>query len=95
MARFPHYKSNIRELGKLIAQASVDQNFRSKLKQDPASFMEEIGLPEQTTKLMKFSIVDASEHPNAMALPFRLNQAKLDSGNEAYLRGLASFIQLN
>lgn len=95
MARFPYYNSNIVELGKLIAKASIDQNFRAILKRDPASCLDEIGLPEQTTKLMNFSVVDAREHPNAKALPFRLNQSKLDSRNEAYIRGLASLVQSN
>ncbi|MEM9634534.1 MAG: hypothetical protein AAGA50_24610 [Pseudomonadota bacterium] len=95
MARFPYHKSNIRELGRLLAQASLNDKTKAALQQDPTACLEQIGLPAQTTRLMKFNVVDQKEHPNAKALPFRLNTEKLQSGDKSYLRALSRSFGLN
>ncbi|MES0882256.1 hypothetical protein [Roseibium sp. SCP14] len=95
MARFPFHKSNIRELGRLLAKASLDEKIMASLQNDPASCLEQIGLPAQTTKLMTFNVIDQKQHPNAKALPYRLNTRKLRSGDRAYLRELSQSFGLN
>ena len=44
---------------------------------------------------MRFKIVDQKNNPNAVALPFRLNEEKLNSANEEYLKALSSTFALN
>ncbi len=54
MARFPYYEKNVGALGRLIAQAAVDSDLLARLKKDPLSYLTDIGLPEQTTQLIRF-----------------------------------------
>ncbi|AQQ06858.1 MULTISPECIES: hypothetical protein [Stappiaceae] len=95
MARFPYYQSNVKDLGKLIARAAIDENFRRELERDPLAAISNIGLPKETVALMRFKIVDQKNNPNAVALPFRLNEEKLNSANEEYLKALSSTFALN
>ncbi|MEE4013903.1 hypothetical protein V1T76_17680 [Roseibium sp. FZY0029] len=95
MARFPYYQRNVKELGKLIARAATDEQFRSELERDPAGVMSELGLPKETVALMRFKIVDQKSNPNAVALPFRLNNKKLESSDKEYLKGLSTTFALN
>ncbi|PVB63610.1 hypothetical protein [Labrenzia sp. 011] len=95
MARFPFYKSNIKDLGKLIAKAALDEDFRRSFTENPSALLEEIGLPPQSTKLLTFKVVDQGEVPNAVALPYRLSTEKLKTGNETYLRDLSRTFSLN
>lgn len=95
MARFPYYKSNTKDLGRLIARAATDEDFRKALEENPAALLDEIGLPSQTTQLLSFKIVDRKSVPNAVALPYRLNDEKLKNGNESYLKDLSRSFQLN
>lgn len=88
MARFPYYKRNVAALGKLIAQARVDPQVRRCLEQDPISALRKAGLPENVLQLMSFEVVDAKTE-NAVALPYRLNQKRLDAKDPTYLRSLA------
>jgi len=90
MARFPYYQKNIRALGELLAKAAMDETLRRSLQSDPAKFLSEIGLPRRTTELMSFTVIDKKKTPNAVALPFRLNDAKLDSSDDAYLSSLSA-----
>lgn len=92
MARFPYYKRNIQALGRLLAQAALDEELRKSLQKDPASFLSELGLPAQTTDLMQFTVVDGKEARNAVALPFRLNDAKLEAADKTYLEGLSALL---
>ena len=95
MARFPYYQRNVKELGKLIARAATDEQFRGELERDPAGVMSELGLPKETVALMRFKIVDQKSNPNAVALPFRLNDKKLESSDKEYLKGLSTTFELN
>ncbi|TYC65900.1 hypothetical protein FMN63_26465 [Stappia sp. BW2] len=95
MARFPYYQRNVKELGRLIAKAATDELFRRELERDPEGALSQIGLPKETVALMRFKIVDQKSNPNAVALPFRLNDKKLESSNEAYLKGLSATFSLN
>ncbi len=92
MARFPYYRSNIKALGKLLAQAALDEDLRIALQKDPGKFLAELGLPRQTTELMQFTVVDEKEHRKAAAVPFRLNDDKLKAADETYLEGLATML---
>lgn len=95
MARFPFYKKNIATLGKLIAQASLDAEVRLRLQKDPSWFLADIGLPEQTTKLINFKVIDQKSYPKAVALPYRLNSEKLRYADTAYLSNLSAMFSLN
>ncbi|MEO9528656.1 hypothetical protein [Roseibium sp.] len=95
MARFPYYKSNMKDLGKLIAKAALDEDLRETFAKDPSALLEEIGLPQQSTKLLTFKVVDQKSVPNAVALPYRLNQKKLSNGDESYLSELSRAFSLN
>ncbi|WP_417709475.1 hypothetical protein [Roseibium aggregatum] len=95
MARFPYYQRNVKDLGRLIARAATDEHFRRELERDPAGAMSKIGLPKETVALLRFKIVDQKSNPNAVALPFRLNDKKLESSNEEYLKGLSATFSLN
>ncbi|QDG77491.1 hypothetical protein [Labrenzia sp. PHM005] len=88
MARFPYYQKNIVALGKLLANARIDERCRTRLKHDPASELRKIGLPENVLKLMAFEIVDA-ESRKVTVLPYKLNQSRLDGKDPAYLGSLA------
>lgn len=91
MARFPHYKSNAKALGKLIAAAATDPALQDSFRKDPKSFLEKIGLPKQTTELMRFSVVcEADTHQKAVALPYRLNADKLERKDADYLGELSN-----
>ncbi|MCK7615920.1 hypothetical protein [Roseibium sediminicola] len=95
MARFPYHQRNVVELGKLIAKAALDESYRTTLHENPASELSGIGLPRQTTELIEFQVVDGKQHHNAVALPYRLNQSKLDNRNAEYLSGLSKLLSVN
>jgi hypothetical protein len=95
MARFPYYQRNVKDLGKIIARAATDAHFRCELERDPVGTLSKIGLPQETVALMRFKIVDQKSNPNAVALPFRLNEKKLETSNEEYLKGLSGTFSLN
>ncbi|MEP3429443.1 MAG: hypothetical protein ABJN98_12230 [Roseibium sp.] len=88
MARFPHYKKNIVELGKLLTRARIDTEFRERLLANPSKEMTRIGLPEQVQHLMTFKIVDATKD-NVVALPYKLNQKRLTEKDPDYLGSIA------
>ncbi|WP_306145077.1 hypothetical protein [Roseibium sp. MMSF_3412] len=89
MARFPHYKSNAAKLGKLLAHAATDASVNKAFKQDPASFLREIGLPPETTELFNFKVVSENSSTKSVTLPYRLNAAKLANEDAEYLGGLS------
>lgn len=88
MARFPYYRHNIAALGKLLANARVDEHYRKRLKNDPTAELRKIGLPENVLHLMAFEIVD-SDAKKVTVLPYKLNQPRLDKKDPAYLSQLA------
>ncbi|MBN9670404.1 hypothetical protein [Roseibium aggregatum] len=90
MARFPYYRKNLRDLGELLARAAMDEGLRKEFQSDPKRFLSAIGLPAKTTELLRFTVVDEKETPGAVALPFRLNDAKLGASDDAYLSSLSS-----
>lgn len=92
MARFPYYAKNVSELGKLLARASLDPDVADRLRKDPKSILRSIGLPEQTTELLRFRVVDQTPGKKSIALPFRLNEGKLQASNREYLAGLSNLI---
>lgn len=88
MARFPHHKHNVAELGKLLAKARLDRDFRKKLEADPQTELKKAGLPENVLHLMTFKIIDAA-NDKAVALPYKLNQQKLDQEDPDYLESIS------
>jgi hypothetical protein len=95
MARFPYHKKNVKALGELLAKAALDERLKTSLQKDPAKFLVKIGLPEQTTSLIDFEVVDQKNEPKAVALPYRLNDHKLSNSNRAYLSDLSQMFSLN
>lgn len=95
MARFPYYEKNVGALGRLIAQASVDNDLLARLKKDPISYLTDIGLPEQTTQLIRFEVVEKRNNPKAVAIPYRLNAEKLHQADTTYLSGLSNMFASN
>lgn len=89
MARFPHYKSNVASLGKLLARAATDAGVKEAFQQDPAAFLREIGLPEETTELFDFKVVSDDVTKGSVTLPYRLNDSKLSNGDAEYLGHLS------
>mgnify|MGYP007100298023 CR=1 FL=1 len=92
MARFPYFSRNMKELGRLLAKASLDPSFSEELKRDPTRTLKGIGLPEQTIALLEFRIVDERTCPNARIVPFRLNANKLATGDRDYVEGVARLL---
>ncbi|MET1415474.1 hypothetical protein ABVF61_24595 [Roseibium sp. HPY-6] len=95
MARFPYHQHNIKSLGKLIAKAAEDKNFLSEFRNNPAKTLASINLPQQTVDLIEFKIVDRSKFPRAVAVPFKLNDKKIQDGNPEYLSSLTQTFALN
>ncbi len=89
MARFPYYGRNVAALGKLLADARLDSEVRRRLLEDPKSELRRVGLPESVTELISFTVVDDTAN-SAVALPYKLNQRKLEAKDPAYLGSLAS-----
>jgi hypothetical protein len=95
MARFPHYKRNVQEIGRLLARASMDADFRAKLIASPAETLSEIGLPNETTSLISFKVVEQSNSRNAVVLPYRLSDEKLRNKDVDYVQNLGRSFALN
>lgn len=89
MARFPYHKSNIKALGRLLAQAAVDETVRTELEKDPKRVLEQLGLPKVTTDLLTFQVVSESKDRKTVALPFKLNKDKLTRKDPNYLAELS------
>ncbi len=92
MARFPYYKENIRELGRLLAEASVDPELCKRLESDPKSELQRIGLPEETIALFNFKVLSERVGRPVAVLPFRLNQQRLDRQDPDYLARVAETV---
>ncbi|ASP32634.1 hypothetical protein CHH27_04735 [Labrenzia sp. VG12] len=95
MARFPHYKSNVIELGRLLARASLDESVREALVSSPQEALAQIGLPKHATSLMTFKVVDQRLQENAVVLPYKLNDDKLASNIAGYAEDLGKHFALN
>lgn len=89
MARFPYYQRNVVALGRLLADARLDPRKFERLKNDPNAALTELGLPDRVTSLIEFEVIDGGQD-NPVALPYRLNQQRLQENNENYLRSVAS-----
>jgi hypothetical protein len=95
MARFPYYKENVVALGKLLAQARTDPTLRASLKNTPEAELAKIGLPENVTALLNFSIVDEPENIT-IAIPYKLNDNLIQTNDPAYLTSIArNFLHTN
>jgi|GEM_PF-2397971 len=94
MARFPYYKRNIAALGKLLADARLDPAIRAELSKNPNKLLAEIGLPDNVTQLVEFEVVDPADE-NAVVLPYRLNQERLDRKDPEYLTQLSNLFSDN
>jgi len=92
MARFPYYRENIRALGRLLAEASLDPELRKRLEEDPKSELRRIGLPEETTALFDFKVISEQSGRPFAVLPFRLNQKRLDRHDPDYLARVAETV---
>ncbi|MEP3047390.1 MAG: hypothetical protein ABJL55_10630 [Roseibium sp.] len=88
MARFPHYKRNAVEIGRILARARTDEAFRSRLSENPKEELGKIGLPESVLHLIEFEIIDA-KNEKVVALPYKLNESKLEQKDPEYLRSIA------
>ncbi|WP_420332215.1 hypothetical protein [Roseibium sp.] len=98
MARFPHYKRNVKALGKLIAKVATNEALMQSFRKDPKPFLEKLGLPEQTTELLSFRVVSECGTRKAITIPYRLNSEKLARRDPDYLAGLSNLFpqkQLN
>jgi len=95
MARFPHYRRNVAELGRLLARAAMDESFRKALIDSPEETLASVGLPKETTSLMTFKVVDQRVQKNAVVLPYKLNDSKLENNDPAYAQELAKPFALN
>ncbi|GGB44462.1 hypothetical protein GCM10011316_15600 [Roseibium aquae] len=89
MARFPYYQNNVKDLGRLLAQASVDPEFYSMLHADPQAALAEIGLPEETVALISFKIVKAETDARSITLPYRVDKTKIRGRDLAYLSDIS------
>jgi len=89
MARFPHYGRNAAALGRLLADARLDPSVRNRLLENPKRELAKIGLPESVTELISFKVIDDTQN-EAVTLPFRLNQRRLDEGDATYLGSIAA-----
>ena len=92
MARFPYYKSNVAALGKLLAEAKLDPEKRRRLQNDPSGELRKIGLPEQTTALFNFEVVEEDPDAKCVTIPFRLNSNKLDQNDPGYLEAVGTML---
>ncbi len=88
MARFPYYKHNIQELGRLLVRARMDPEFRKLFIDDPKKQLRLTGLPENVIELMDFKIIDKPEG-TVSVIPYKLNQTSLENQDPNYLHGLA------
>lgn len=93
MARFPYYNRNVKALGELLAKAATDPALSEALKADPKKLLSDIGLPGQTTELLRFSVVEQTPGEKVVSLPYRLNKEKLNQEDADYLTGIASLVQ--
>lgn len=95
MARFPYKKENIAALGRLLAEARLNADVRNALKQAPEKELAKIGLPENVTSLMNFTIVDQPDELT-VAVPYKLNSDLVGQADPAYLSSIGrNFLQLN
>ncbi|WP_417689678.1 hypothetical protein [Roseibium sp.] len=93
MPRFPVYERNIKELGRILARAATDPEFKRRLMDDPAEELRRAGLPEATVQLFVFSVIDESSLDRPpVVLPFRLNETKLAAQDPEYLDQVASIV---
>ncbi|GAA0781573.1 hypothetical protein E1180_21105 [Roseibium denhamense] len=92
MARFPFYRQNIQALGRLIAEARLDENKRKALIDNPKKYLAEIGLPEKTTELMSFAVIDDPDR-KSVALPYKLDTELVRSDDSSYLGSLGAQFQ--
>ena len=92
MARFPYYRRNTADLGRLLAKANLNPDFAEKLKSAPRSVLAALGLPAQTTELIDFKVVDERDCYKARVLPFKLNPAKLSSADVSYVTSVAKLL---
>lgn len=98
MARFPHYRRNVKALGKLIATVATDETLQKSFRENPKLFLEKIGLPQQATELLSFKVVAEADTQKAVTIPFRLNAEKLARNDPGYLADLSTLFprkQLN
>ncbi|MTI46084.1 hypothetical protein JM93_00269 [Roseibium hamelinense] len=91
MARFPYRKDKVADLGRLLAQAAVDEQTRSRLQDDPKAALNGI-LPGVTKDLFSFEVVSEADQKIAV-LPYRLNKTKLANQDPEYLASVAATIQ--
>ncbi|MCX2722903.1 hypothetical protein [Roseibium salinum] len=92
MARFPYYAKNVSALGRLLATASLNPELAEQLRNDPKSVLRSAGLPPQATELLRFKVVEQMPGAKCIALPFRLNERKLQSSNREYLTALSNLV---
>ncbi|MEL7528362.1 MAG: hypothetical protein AAFN16_21495 [Pseudomonadota bacterium] len=95
MARFPHYKRNVKALGKLIAAVATDETLQKSFRENPKLFLEKIGLPPETTELLNFKVVAEAGTQKAVTIPFRLNPEKLARNDPGYLTDLSNLFPRN
>ncbi len=92
MARFPYHEENVVALGRLLAEAAIDPARKKRLMDDPATELQRIGLPNETTALFNFKVVAEEPSIPHAVLPYRLNQEKLAHSDPSYLTTIAGTV---
>jgi len=90
MARFPYHQRNIRDLGRLIAKAAEHPDYFSQLQNNPRQELSTLGLPEKTTALINFKVVREGPNRKSICLPFRVDNARIQSADPTYLATIDS-----
>lgn len=92
MARFPYHESNVRELGRLLAEASLDAGKRQALKDDPKKVLAQAGLPASTLALFDFKVILEDTDRKSVVIPYRFNSRKIADKDTDYLTGIADLV---
>ncbi len=92
MARFPYHMKNVRELGRLLAEAAVDPEKKKALRDNPNEELRKIGLPEQTVSLFNFNVVEEQSGRKAVTIPYRVNADRIRHSDPAYLKILGEIV---
>ncbi|MTH96251.1 hypothetical protein [Roseibium sp. RKSG952] len=95
MARFPFFKNNVRALGKILAQASIDDVFAEHFASSPNKILKDAGLPEQTTSLFNIVIAKNDLAKRKVILPYKLNTKKLSELDHEYTTRVGEILTTN
>jgi len=92
MARFPYHASKVKELGRLLAEASLDVSKRQALQEDPCRFLAKAGVPASTLALFDFKVIQETSDQRSVVIPYRFNAQKIADRDTGYLKGIADLV---